>query len=121
MVVQSSCEAELLATNAGACEGMLLRNLLREMGLAHPVLQIFTDSSSNLATLTRRGPGRMRHLNCKQLWLQQQVREGTVVLNKVASAENVADILTKHLTPRVFQLGCQRLGLKDESDTEPDT
>ena len=86
--------------------GMILINLWQEIGIEHPVLQIFTDSSSNVAALCRRGPGKIRNLNCKQLWLQQQMRDKIVQLHKVESSVNPADILTKHLNPKAFCKGC---------------
>ena len=115
-VAQSSCEAEILASNAGAVEGMFVVNLLEEIGIS-TVLELCTDSSSGLMTLCRRGPGRMRHLRTKELWLQEEIRQGNVRIQKIASLENYADLFTKLLGGKEFRRQAMRLGLEDESQT----
>ena len=39
----------------------------------------------------------MRHLEVKDLWLQELVQRGRLVLGKVRGQLNVADVLTKYL------------------------
>ena len=39
----------------------------------------------------------MRHIEVRELWLQEEVRMGKVVVKKVAGAENPADLMTKFL------------------------
>ena len=112
VVALSSCEAELLSTNHAATEGLFLCHVLQELGF-EPVLHIYTDSSSNLAILSKRGVGRMRHLEAKTLWLQDQLRDKAIVMHKIASEDNLADIFTKHLSPKPFQKKMCALGLKD--------
>ena len=46
--------------------------------------------------LVQRGTSCMRHLKVRQLWLQQEVREQRVQLHQIATADNLADIFTKH-------------------------
>ena len=41
--------------------------------------------------------GKIRHLEVRHLWLQQVVRDGKVLLRKVAGKLNPADLLTKGL------------------------
>ena len=110
MVALSSCEAELLATNHAACEGLFLCHVLQELRF-DPTLHIYTDSSSNLAVISKRGVGRMRHIEAKDLWLQDQLRSKIIVMHKVASSENLADIFTKHLLPKQFVEKMSALGL----------
>eukprot|EP00972_Heterocapsa_arctica_P090165 13301252-Heterocapsa_arctica.AAC.1 len=43
-IAQSSCEAELIAANMGACEGRVIQNLFEELDMKMP-LQLYTDSS----------------------------------------------------------------------------
>jgi hypothetical protein len=45
VITQSTCEGELLAMNAGAIEGKLVQNILKESGLPATSILV-TDSSS---------------------------------------------------------------------------
>ena len=116
-IAQSSCEAEILASNAGAVEGLFVVHLLEEIGIS-TTLELYTDSSSGLATLCRRGPGRMRHLHAKDLWLQEEIRQNNLQIHKIASLENFADLFTKQLTGKEFRRQALRLGLEDEAEAE---
>ena len=41
------------------------------------------------------GSGRVKHLEVRFLWLQEVVRKGRVIIQKVAAERNPVDILTK--------------------------
>ena len=56
-----------------------------------------TDSSAAKSFVSRRGLGKMRHLEIRDLWLQKEVNEGTVKVFKVRGIENPADLMTKVL------------------------
>ena len=110
VLAQSSCEAELLAANSAVAEGKFVQNVLADLG--QPVrLVVMTDSSSSQAAMHRLGVGRMRHLEVRHLWLQAETAARRVEVRHVASADNVADVGTKHLgVPRLWALRA-RLGL----------
>ncbi len=76
-------------------------------------LEVQVDASSTLQLICKRGPGRLRHIDIRELWLQDQLRLGTINLVKIQSEDNVADIFTKHLTPQNFEKQAKRLGLVD--------
>ncbi len=61
------------------------------------VLHLGTDSSAAKSFVSRRGLGKMRHLEISDLWLQKEVREGKVEINKVPVKEHPADLMTKIL------------------------
>ena len=46
----------------------------------------------------RLGVGKVRHLDVRWLWLQQEVRRGVIELEKVKGTENIADVGTKPLS-----------------------
>ena len=61
----------------GGTELKRVVNLCNEIGVkVKAVLQ--SDSSAALAVPYRRGAGRMRHLEAKDLWLQEEFRRGTM-------------------------------------------
>ncbi len=100
-VAQSSCESELLALNTGGTESKFIQTMLREIG-EEVKIRLRSDSTSGIATTSRRGLGRLRHLAVKDLWLQDQVKDGEITVDYVNTATNIADVLTKGLpAPRV--------------------
>ena len=46
---------------------------------------------------SRQGLGKLRHLECHSLWLQQRLRLKEFESRKVLGEENPADLFTKHL------------------------
>ena len=96
-VATSSGEAELLSMYDGAARGVGLLSILSEMGVA-PVLslvQVRTDSAVAKSFTATRGLGKMRHVEVKLLWLQEQVHRGRLQVLKVSGIRNIADTLTK--------------------------
>ena len=56
-----------------------------------------TDASAAAGITARRGAGKIRHIEVSQLWVQDKVRKGEVIMRKVSSEENLADALTKYV------------------------
>ena len=69
--------------------------MLKEIGMKAEIT-LSTDSSAAKSLGSRRGTGRIRHLETKWLWLQIEVAEGRIKLEKVAGDLNPADLLTKY-------------------------
>ena len=60
-------------------------------------IHLHTDSSGARGILQRQGVGRVRHLSCRILWLQQLISDGVIRLGVVAGSTNPADVGTKRL------------------------
>ena len=92
---------------------MGLQSAARELGVMveDMAVDMSVDSSGAKAFASRRGLGRIRHVEVRWLWLQQAVAEGRFKLHKVQGAENPADMMTKYKNIREYfdQLG--RLGV----------
>ena len=56
-----------------------------------------------------------RHLDTSLLWIQERVRSGDVLLEKVPGSENPGDALTKHLLGPLLRSHLQRMGLVAEA------
>ena len=69
----------------------------------------------------KRGPGRLRHLEVKQCWLQDEVRAGRLHLYHIDGADNVADRLTKPLAGTRFVRLCSLIGIRKMSGDAPET
>ena len=91
----SSGEAEYYGVVRAAGIGLGLQALLGDAGVVLP-LRIWTDSTAAMGTAGRQGLGKLRHLECHSLWLQQRLRRKEFQLLKVDGKNNPADLFTKH-------------------------
>jgi len=108
-VALSSGEAELNAALKGGVELIGAEVLLHELG--RPInLQIFGDSAACKGMLSREGAGRLKHIQVKQLWLQEHMNNGHIKMIQVPRAVNSADAFTKHWGPEAeahfSRIGC---------------
>ena len=94
-VALSSAEAELNAAVKIITECCGIRNFGKEMGLDFSV-DIKIDSSAAQGILTRRGAGKIKHLEAKQLWVQELITEKKVSSFKIPRAENPSDCFTHY-------------------------
>ena len=92
-VALSSGEAELNAMLKTACEGLSVKHLMEEVGV-EAGLHLKGDSSASHGTLQRLGTGRIKHLETRQLWLQEKIYQGCISVEKVPRRDNWADVLT---------------------------
>ena len=106
----SSAEAELYAATKGSIEGIGLKSLMLELGMVAK-LNLFVDAKATIAALYRRGVGQLRHVQVQDLWLQDQIRDKVLELNKVPGFFNLSDILTKYVEAGVLQRHVPGLGL----------
>ena len=113
VVALSTCEAELLAVSTATSEGLFVVHILSEIGIIAS-LRIMSDSSAARAVVQRRGPGRMKHLQIRHLWLQEGFRRGDFELSVINSDVNIADALTKHFAGGRHALLRGLLGLRAE-------
>ena len=90
----SSAEAELYGMIEAVTRAMGLLSLAGELGFEDlsNVVHLGTDSSAAKSFVCRRGLGKMRHLQIRDLWLQKEVREGKCVVTKVPGEWNPADL-----------------------------
>ena len=109
-VAMSSAEAEYYALVEGAVRGLGLQSMMRELGIDVSVL-LATDSSAAKSS-SQRGLGRMRHIEVKNLWLQEAVCRGRNRIVKVSGEENPADIFTKYQGAKELQERCDHLNIE---------
>jgi hypothetical protein len=107
-VSQSSAESELLAINLGAGEGQVVQAIMAFVGYDLPII-ISTDARAAMGILQRRGLGRCKHLNIKQLWLQEAVENGSIKIKKIGTDVNPADVFTKPVASARLRAMCERL------------
>ncbi len=113
-IATSSCEAELYALGTATAEALHVRHFLSEAGLSKktPKVTLLTDSSSAKSLATRMGVGRRtKHIQLRYLFLQELVSSKEILLRKVPTADNLADLFTKYLPDRTLKELRTRVGL----------
>ena len=95
----NSAEAEFYSTVDGTLKGTWARTLAEEVGVivGGEKIIVKVDSEAAKSFVGRRGLGRMRHIEVRDLWLQEEVRNGKVKVVKVTGTENPAELMTKFL------------------------
>jgi len=92
-VALSSAEAELSALVKAISESLGIMNMLKDMGKQHSC-SVFTDSSAANGIVHRLGAGKIKHLEARQLWVQNVVCEKELSVKKIPRDLNIADALT---------------------------
>ena len=140
-VTLSSAEAELVAMNRATSELLGILSMLTDLGekgrknlqmepyagtgaavpgsgsaaagTVHEELigVVCGDSSAALAISNRKGCGKLRHIHIGELWLQERVGQGDVVMKKVLGDDNPADLYTKHLVQAKIVKYCNTMRL----------
>jgi hypothetical protein len=107
----SSGEAEYYALVKGAAQGMGIRSMMKDFKIYQAEgspIEIKEDSAAAKGIASRRGLGKMKHIDIKELWVQEKVAKGEIKITKVPGTENLADALTKYCDPQVLQFHLEK-------------
>ncbi len=111
----SSDEAEFYAMIEAIVRAKGVLNVMKEIGFViSDLIQLFTDSSAAKSFVSRRGLGKMKHLEIRDLWLQREVGLGKVIVNKVDDPRNPADLMTKILKRSEIDSRLKLMGIRME-------
>ena len=88
-----------------------MQSVAADLGISG-TLTLRADAQAAIGICRRSGIGRVRRLAVGQLWSQEQIRDRTIALEKVAGESNPADAATKHLCAESLRkcyaaLGCE--------------
>jgi hypothetical protein len=112
-IALSSAEAEYYAMVEATTRAIGLRAMLLEVGVTcSGPTELHSDSSAARGFASRKGVGKMRHLEVRHLWLQSQVSSQQVVLRRVAGEANPADLMTKYLGVREVSKHLKSMGIQ---------
>ena len=90
-------------------------NILKDLGVEWvEKIQILSDASAAIGIASRRGSGKVRHIEVNQLWLQDNVMKGHAELVKIGTGSNLADALTKHVEHELIVKHMRGLGVSIE-------
>ena len=110
-IALSSGEAEFVALVKAATECMAGQALAAELGWTLNLV-VHVDSATAKAIASRSGVGKVRHLEVKTLWVQAAFKEGRFALMKVPGRENPANIFTKPIGLKDFEVDLSRVGAR---------
>ena len=71
---------------------------------------VHSDSSTSLSIASRRGLGKLRHVQTRYLWLQQMTNEKRITLKKILGTKNSSDLFTKIMAWPLISKYMQTLG-----------
>ena len=78
----------------GCSEGLGIAPLAKDFGVLLQ-LHIWMDATAGSSIGSRRGLGRVKHVDTVFLWVQEVVNQKRAVLGKVHTSQNLSDVLTK--------------------------
>ena len=80
---------------------MGLRSVMKDFGVDLSIT-IHTDASAAKGIASRRGLGKVRHIEVNQLWVQEKVSTGEITIRKIGTKDNLVDALTKYVEAEVL-------------------
>ena len=107
----SSGEAELHGICAGTAQGLGLQSIARDLGF-HYKVRVHSDATAAIGIARRRGMGKIRHLDCSDLWVQEKVRSQAIELHKDLGSENPADAFTKYVDNGILTKSMAAISMK---------
>lgn len=115
VVARSSAEAEFRGMALGICEALWLRLLLVDLGYPpRQSIQLYCDNKA--ACDIAHNPvqhDRTKHVEVDRFFIKEKLDEKIVELPQIRSEDQLADILTKAVSSRVFSKFLGKLGMCD--------
>ena len=111
LIALSSGEAEYYGLVTGISEGLGVVSLARDFGV-HLELHIKMDATAGISIGSRRGLGRIKHLDTIFLWIQEVIAENRASVGKIHGKFNPSDILTKPVSGQELRYFCEKIGFE---------
>ena len=111
VIALSSGESEFYVIVKGASQGMGMKSLLADLNFPCHI-KVLTDATTGKSIASRRGLGRVRHVDVANLWIQEKVRNGDIAVLKIKNSYNSSDIGTKHLDQQPMKMCLEQLGFE---------
>lgn len=108
VIALSSGEAEFYSLVTASCGALGEQSALRDWGIWLPI-QCWMDSNTGLSIASRRGLGRVKHVDTIFLWVQDAVASGRISLGKKPTADMLADLLTKAMDQARMRMLLERM------------
>lgn len=110
----SSTEAEYVSLSQAACDAVWLRNVLKDLGVdcCSPTT-LFEDNQSCIHIASEPcDQKRLKHLDIRYHFIRECIQAGEIRVEYLPTQKQVADMFTKSLPTRSFQIHRLTLGLR---------
>ena len=107
----SSAEAEGYALGSGACEGLFICTVAKELSVDLKLV-VYSDSTATISQHSKMGLGRMKHVELRFLFVKDLVKREKLSLCKVLGTDNPPDLGTKVLDEATHRYLCHLVGLR---------
>jgi hypothetical protein len=108
-IALSSGESEFYGIEKAATMGIGIKSTFKDFGLEVEI-QVIRDPSSARSISCRRGAGRLRHVEVRDMWAQERACGGELSVVKVCGLDNVSDGLTKHVERNKMEMYMESCG-----------
>lgn len=113
-VALSTAEAEYMALCEGAKEGLWLRQLFNEFGIAIESVKMYDDNQSCIEIAKHPSSHhRTKHIDIRLNFIRDHIAKGRIQLEYLSTGVMVADIFTKAIPADQFQLLRGYCGMRD--------
>ena len=114
IVALSSTEAEYIALSHTAKEALWLKAFLAEIQVKDAMpIKIHCDNQGSIAlSKDNKFHGGTKHIDIRYHFIREAIAARNVVVEYVATEDNIADVFTKPLQWKRFKLLMKRMGLK---------
>ena len=120
VVALSPGEAEYHGLVKAASVWIGVQAISRDLGrVSDAPIVIKSDASAAIGIASRIGIGKVRHIEVTQLWLQEKVAGGTIIIEKVPSRSNLADAMTKAMDREGIDRHVQGVNAERRKDRHP--
>jgi len=100
----STTEAEYMAITEAVKEAIWLHGLLKDLGVGQKQLELYFDSQSVIHLVKNQVfHARTKHIDVRYHFVREILEEEEIVLQKIHTTENHADMLTKVVTRTKFE------------------
>ena len=109
VIALSTGEAEYYALISTASTALGEQAMMADWGVKLSV-NIAMDASAGISIASRRGLGKVKHIDTCYLWVQEIVAQGRIHLKKVNTQDMLADLMTKPLDHQTATKLMSRMG-----------
>ena len=103
-VALSTTEAEYMAVTEAVKEAIWLQGLLSELGMKQKHIKVHCDSQSAIHLAKNQVyHARTKHIDVRYHFVREILEEGGVIIQKIRTTENPADMMTKVVTAVKFK------------------
>ncbi|KAG9450470.1 hypothetical protein H6P81_010435 [Aristolochia fimbriata] len=114
VVALSTTKAKYMAVTKAVKEAIWLQGLYRESSTNDEVIVVFCDSQSVIhLTKDQMHHERTKHIDVRFHFIKDTIAQGTVMVKKIGTEDNLADMLTKSLPVKKFEHCLDLVGVFD--------